>query len=439
MAISDAEKARRQKIYDKIINKLKTSNIEAKDYNTMYGVNKSGFATFKNGEVAKDTDFKTEAKDWFENTSAGQSWENENNMQYSELNAAQKEKLLKKQSKKIWKDQGKKLTEMSIREVLKYQQSYHPSLHAAGKLQIMKSTLNDYYAKAGLSLESTFNEENQNKLMHTLLRKKRKGDSYLSGTRGTGDKEFYKSLTKEWAAFPALWNYEKKSGKKIKIGQSHYEGPINKGAKIVDEMRGIFGEDSPINPPKPEKGFLEKFKSKLYKSAAEKVLTDHTPPKEKEQEVTEVAEAPLTPEQLEAMGEQQSKDKQAATMRLKASQISINYPEESDVDREVAEFQAGQEEVTEETPIRQAMDVIHKDNEELRNIDKLLKQKAEEKESSEDTADVNMEDSLSDNKGSFYDQKVKEAKARNEARNKESLRVQNIRKLSKIGELGIRG
>jgi len=150
-------------------------------------------------------------------------------------------------------------------------------------------------------------------------------------------------------------------------------------------------------------------------------------------------EAPLTPEQLKAMGEQQVKDKQAATMDLKASQISINYPEESDVDREVAEFQAGQEEVTEETPIRQAMDVIHKDNEELRNIDKLLKQKAEEKESSEDTADVNMEDSLSDNKGSFYDQKVKEAKARNEARNKESLRVQNIRKLSKMGELGIRG
>lgn len=155
-------------------------------------------------------------------------------------------------------------------------------------------------------------------------------------------------------------------------------------------------------------------------------------------------ESPLTPQQLGAMGNEQHQEKQAAEMLLKAKQMSIGYPEESDIDREVAEFQVGQEEVTEETPIRQAMDVVHKDNEELRNIDKLLKQKAEEKlvakkESSEDTADVNMEDSLSDNKGSFYDQKVKEAKARNEARNKESLRVQNIRKLSKMGELGIRG
>ena len=162
------------------------------------------------------------------------------------------------------------------------------------------------------------------------------------------------------------------------------------------------------------------------------------------EETTSEGEAPLTPQQLKAMGEQQSKDKQAATMRLKASQISINYPEESDVDREVAEFQAGQEEVTEATELRRAEDVRYKDNEELASLSNALQLRLEAKElakqkSLEDVGDVNMEDSLSDNKGSFYDQKVKEAKARNEARNKESLRVQNIRKLSKMGELGIRG
>ena len=125
-------------------------------------------------------------------------------------------------------------------------------------------------------------------------------------------------------------------------------------------------------------------------------------------------EAPLTPEQLKAMGEQQSKDKQAARMSLMASQRKPATVEEK-------------EEVI-QTPEPNFEELLLKKSKE--------KQLKKEKDLKNSQQDVKLADPF---QGSFYDQKVLEAKARNKARNENKrLNEENIRKLAELGEVAIR-
>lgn len=72
---------------------------------------------------------------------------------------------------------NRNLTGMTIRQVLAAQEN--KEFNAAGKFQIIPETLKRVYRKAGLSLDSLFSAENQEKLFHALLRDKESIRDYL--------------------------------------------------------------------------------------------------------------------------------------------------------------------------------------------------------------------------------------------------------------------
>lgn len=67
---------------------------------------------------------------------------------------------------------NKLLTEMTIGEVMGYQnqsRSGNGQLWATGQFQVIPSTLKGMYAKAGLNLDSVYNEKNQQKIADALI------------------------------------------------------------------------------------------------------------------------------------------------------------------------------------------------------------------------------------------------------------------------------
>jgi muramidase (phage lysozyme) len=122
----------------------------------------------------------------------------------------------------------KKLTQMTIREVLDWQESIDQFQlsEAVGRYQIMEDTLRGYdnnrgagsesnslYVKAGLSSSSLFSPENQDK-MATVLIQESGLNRFLSGE--ISRETFANKLANVWAALPIV------SGPKA--GKSAYEG-----------------------------------------------------------------------------------------------------------------------------------------------------------------------------------------------------------------------
>ena len=127
----------------------------------------------------------------------------------------------------------KRLTEMTIQEVLDWQESIDEfqDSEASGRYQIMEDTLRGYdngdrrrpkqpsgpytplYTKAGLSSGDLFSPENQDKMAIALLRG-RGLDRYLAGTLSR--EQFANNLAGEWASLPVVTG--------VNAGRSVYEG-----------------------------------------------------------------------------------------------------------------------------------------------------------------------------------------------------------------------
>ena len=144
----------------------------------------------------------------------------------------------------------------------------------------------------------------------------------------------------------------------------------------------------------------------------------------------EKEESPLTPQQLEAMGERQYQERQEMKMRLLKNQRKpASVKKTPEVKKKVK---------VESTSV---IESIIRDR-------KIPKKKQQEKKEVKVESTNILESVIRDRKvpkqkeefkGSFYDRKVLEAKARNVSRNeKKRLNEENINKLAELGELGIR-
>ena len=109
----------------------------------------------------------------------------------------------------------KPLTQMTIREVLAWQDRIDPLYRseAAGRYQILEDTLRGLYAEAGMTLDSMFDKAGQDRLAMALL--KRRGlDKFLQGYLSVN--KFCNELAKEWASLPVVDGPKK--------GRSYYAG-----------------------------------------------------------------------------------------------------------------------------------------------------------------------------------------------------------------------
>lgn len=149
----------------------------------------------------------------------------------------------------------KPLTQMTIREVLAWQDRIDPLYRseAAGRYQIMEDTLRGLYAEAGMTLDSKFDEAGQDRLAIALLR--RRGlDKFLHGYLSVN--KFCNELAKEWASLPVVDGPKK--------GRSYYAGDGLNSAGV--DVEPFIAAVQALRP---------KIDAKPDVIAAVKPLTDH--------------------------------------------------------------------------------------------------------------------------------------------------------------------
>lgn len=149
----------------------------------------------------------------------------------------------------------KPLVEMTVREVLAWQDSIDPLYmsEAAGKYQIMEDTLRGLYKSAGVSLDDLYNEDTQDKLAVALLR--RRGLDGFMSMEIDGNK-FANSIAKEWASMPVVTDV-KRGGKMIRRGSSYYSGdglnaahaPVGEFLDAVMSVRSTRPDPNPKTKP----------------------------------------------------------------------------------------------------------------------------------------------------------------------------------------------
>lgn len=132
-------------------------------------------------------------------------------------------------------NQAVRLTDMTIREVLAWQDGYSSrgsASTAAGRYQIIKKTLGSIYQAAGLSLDDQFSEANQDRLGYALLQG-RGLDDYLNGSLSI--EAFGNNLAREWAGLPVVAG--------AGAGRSYYDGDgLNaSGVTVDDTLAAIRG------------------------------------------------------------------------------------------------------------------------------------------------------------------------------------------------------
>jgi muramidase (phage lysozyme) len=135
----------------------------------------------------------------------------------------------------------KPLTQMTIREVLAWQDRIDPMYRseAAGRYQILEDTLRDLYAEAGMTLDSKFDKAGQDRLAMALL--KRRGlDRFLHGYLSVN--KFCNELAKEWASLPVVDGPKK--------GRSYYAGDgLNAAGVDVEPFVAVVQSMRPKVPP----------------------------------------------------------------------------------------------------------------------------------------------------------------------------------------------
>ena len=136
-----------------------------------------------------------------------------------------------------WTPPGKPITTMTINEVLDWQLNaikvYKAKTHArtgysaVGRYQIVYRTLKDLIEAA--DLERIFNEETQDELAYTLLRRRGLA-SWIAGKMS--DDRFADALSQEWASLP------------FNTGYSYYaeDGHGNKSFVTRDEVIKVLND-----------------------------------------------------------------------------------------------------------------------------------------------------------------------------------------------------
>ncbi|CAN5619820.1 hypothetical protein BH23PAT1_BH23PAT1_4050 [soil metagenome] len=119
-------------------------------------------------------------------------------------------------------------TSMTISKVLQWQNSARYS--AVGKYQIINSTLVGLVEELGIGMDEIFDENMQDRLAVTLLRRRGLAD-YLEG-RITRE-QFAHNLAKEWAALPTIYPHKPRQQP---TDTYYFEDGINKVHTTIPEI-----------------------------------------------------------------------------------------------------------------------------------------------------------------------------------------------------------
>jgi hypothetical protein len=132
---------------------------------------------------------------------------------------------------------GKNLTAMTISEVMAFQSS--KQLFAAGRYQIIPSTLRGILPVTGLSSSNAFNEANQDRCGIALIKQRKAAWGYLHGTSNDRNAAML-ALAKEWASLP-----DPRTGKSFYGGANQSGHSVDEVARVLDAARaGITGGGS---------------------------------------------------------------------------------------------------------------------------------------------------------------------------------------------------
>ena len=131
---------------------------------------------------------------------------------------------------------GKDLTEMTVGEVMDAQAN--KGVHAAGKYQIIPSTMKEFVSKMGISRDDKFDQTTQEKFKDYVAQHARpKVGEFISGKLGE-DKidQVVMELAREFASVGVPYDTTGHTGQRIKKGQSYYSGIGGNRAGVDPDM-----------------------------------------------------------------------------------------------------------------------------------------------------------------------------------------------------------
>ena len=131
---------------------------------------------------------------------------------------------------------GKDLVDMTVGEVMDAQAN--KGVHAAGKYQIIPSTMKEFVSKMGISRDDKFDQATQEKFKDYVAQHARpKVGEFVSGKLGE-DKidEVVMTLAQEFASVGVPYDTTGHRGQKISKGQSYYAGIGGNRAKVDPEV-----------------------------------------------------------------------------------------------------------------------------------------------------------------------------------------------------------
>ena len=137
---------------------------------------------------------------------------------------------------------GKRLTELTVYEVLQWQDSIDHMYRseAAGKFQVMEDTLRELVAQGRVDGNSLFNKETQDRVA-LILMKRRGLPKFLKGDMAT--EIMANNLAMEWASLPVCKEFTR-GGKLRRYGYSYYAGDgLNKCLTDPEEVLEALARD----------------------------------------------------------------------------------------------------------------------------------------------------------------------------------------------------
>jgi len=133
---------------------------------------------------------------------------------------------------------GKDLTAMTIGEVMDHQTAKR--LFAAGRYQVIPTTLRAILPATGLSRADAFNQSNQDRFGIALVKQRTAAWDYLHG-RSSDRGAAMLALAKEWASLP-----DPRTGKSFYGGANQSGHSVDEVARVLDAARAsITGGSSP--------------------------------------------------------------------------------------------------------------------------------------------------------------------------------------------------
>lgn len=151
----------------------------------------------------------------------------------------------------VYKGEVRQPTDMTVGEVLDWQENYCRAASCAiGGYQFMDFTLREYAHKAGVSLDTQFTPEIQDKIALTILVEKRGMGDYLDGK--ISPESFINKLAHEWAILPKDQNGGAYDHTALNKANTGLYGQLH---AIVTDMRDNYQRDQnptiALNNPEP--------------------------------------------------------------------------------------------------------------------------------------------------------------------------------------------